>query len=190
MEYFICKILIVGDGNVGKTALRQRYLGGTFVSSYFRTVGADFGIKYINLNLNEQQFNIKAQLWDLSGQPHFSSVRPMFYKGGHGFILVFDITNHESLENLENWILEAEKVIKIADLPIIILGNKIDLKTTINETSFEQDCEKTANDLSERIFGQKGKIKYYFTSALTGEMVDKAFDEMGTLIIEKFLLNK
>ena len=98
------KVCLLGDGAVGKTALRKRYLGKQFSSGYVMTIGADFAVKKTEINTNDGTKSVKFQIWDLAGQPRFNSVRELYYKGSHGGLLVFDITRRDSFSNLNSWV--------------------------------------------------------------------------------------
>ncbi|MHA2366531.1 MAG: Rab family GTPase [Candidatus Hodarchaeales archaeon] len=101
----VVKLLILGDGAVGKTAIRQRYLGQGFRENYTQTIGADFAPKYIEMPKSELNpyGMVKTQIWDLVGQPSFEEVRSKYYLGSHGALLVFDITRNDTYENIINW---------------------------------------------------------------------------------------
>ncbi|MFX1513985.1 MAG: Rab family GTPase [Promethearchaeota archaeon] len=120
----LMKICLLGDGAVGKTSLRERYLGKGFKSGYTMTIGADFAVKESNVDGNE----IKFQIWDLAGQPRFSSVRELYYKGSVGGLLVYDCTRPESYQNLDGWIEELWKNNGRGKLPLVLIANKVDLR--------------------------------------------------------------
>ncbi|MCK5409392.1 MAG: GTP-binding protein, partial [Candidatus Heimdallarchaeota archaeon] len=86
------KIILAGDGAVGKTSIRERYMGKGFQESYLKTIGADFATKKIEKN--EEQ--ITFQIWDLAGQESYQSVRKSFYKGAIAAIMVFDCQDPKS----------------------------------------------------------------------------------------------
>ena len=75
------KVLLCGDGMVGKTALRQRFMDRKFTGDYIRTIGADFAIKNLQLQVDEKDYSFKYIIWDLAGQPAFKSVRSLYYRG-------------------------------------------------------------------------------------------------------------
>ena len=83
------KIILAGDGAVGKTSLREQYLGRGFTGQYLQTIGADFALKTDTVAGE----NVKYQIWDLAGQPRFKTVRSVYYIGAVGALLVFDITS-------------------------------------------------------------------------------------------------
>jgi len=126
-EYdYLFKSIVVGDGGVGKTALTLRFSKGFFTEDYKMTIGVDFHVKTISIDTHEGPIKCKLQLWDTGGQERFSSIRPMYYRGSLGTILVFDLTNSASFEHLPQWIEEVRANIK-ADIPVLLIGNKSDL---------------------------------------------------------------
>ncbi len=115
------KLVLLGDGAVGKTAIGTRFCKGLFQKNYKMTIGADFFIK----SLKFPGENVKMQIWDVAGQARFQFLRATYYKGAFCGILVFDTTIRESFGNLENWVLEFQE--QVGNTPIIIVGNKVDL---------------------------------------------------------------
>jgi len=171
-EYdFLFKAIVTGDGGVGKTALTIRFTKGFFEQDYKLTIGVDFHIKTIDIQTSEGIKKCKLQLWDTGGQERFSSVRPMYYRGALGALLVFDLTNIESFEHLPNWIEEIKSNSKI-DIPMLLIGNKSDL---INE--------RVVSESDIRLFSQKFKFYYLETSAKSGENVSDCFSILGYLMM-------
>lgn len=185
---FVSKILICGDGAVGKTSLRRNFAGFNFNSTYMHTIGAELSIvtKEIKFDDNDFQINsIKYFVWDLAGQPTFSSVRPRYYQGGDAVFLVYDITSRESFQNIKNWIQEIKTYNSNYPIPMILVANKIDLKdevdyyiTTSEGIDFVQELTeiKSKNEIIDAL--------YIETSALTGENVNAAFEEIGKLLVQ------
>lgn len=120
------KIILVGNSGVGKTSIMNRICGKNFSYTVSQTVGVDFTVisKYVNGKL------FKIQLWDTSGHERFMSLTKSYYRGCHGAIFVFDLTNAESFDKLKTWIEECG-LNSQDNLQIIIVGNKIDLKDKI-----------------------------------------------------------
>jgi len=100
------KILLVGDGAVGKSSFRRAWLGETFQTQYLMTLGADFASKIISQSYSptNTKYTIKYQIWDLAGQPRFKAVSDLYYHGAVGAPCFFDITNKGSFINLAEWI--------------------------------------------------------------------------------------
>ena len=122
---YLFKTIVVGDGAVGKTAITIRFAHDKFQENYKMTIGVDFTIKQLKVS-NKL---IKCQIWDTGGQERFSKIRPLYYRGALGCLIVYDVTSRESFENLDKWVKEVKThCIKI---PIVIVGNKIDLKKRV-----------------------------------------------------------
>ncbi len=156
------KVIVVGDPNVGKTSTISRYIDKTFKKSYVATIGVNILQKMIVIDNK----TIRLVLWDLAGQVKYQSMRENFYLGANGALLVFDLTNQKSFENISLWYNDLQKNIRdFKALRLIMCGNKCDLK---DKRVVQQDqIEKLASKLN---------LKYYQTSALTGENIDLIFE--------------
>ncbi|MFX0140538.1 MAG: Rab family GTPase, partial [Candidatus Hodarchaeota archaeon] len=166
MEKIIYKILLLGDPGTGKTALITRYLDNKFITDYKATLGFDIFIKKIT--------NAKAEyslaIWDLAGQEKYTTLKQSYYEGAQGVIMVYDVTNPESYKNIIQWLTELQKVVKT--IPIILVGNKIDLVDEI----------KIASEDGKRLEIRIKAINFYETSAKTGHNVDIIFEEIAETI--------
>ena len=100
---FFMKLILCGDGAVGKTAIRERYLGRGFSASYLQTIGADFSTTERTIEISGPK-SVQYQIWDLAGQSEFQAVRGTYYEGCFGALMVFDITRPASFENIPKWI--------------------------------------------------------------------------------------
>lgn len=171
-EYdYLFKSIVVGDGGVGKTALTLRFSKGFFTEDYKMTIGVDFHVKTISIDTSEGSIKCKLQLWDTGGQERFSSIRPMYYRGSLGTILVFDLTNSASFEHLPQWIEEVRSNIK-AEIPVLLVGNKSDL---IDQRAVSaEEISKFTNDFN---------LYYMETSAKTGDGVGDCFYILACLMI-------
>ncbi|MHA1461968.1 MAG: Rab family GTPase [Candidatus Heimdallarchaeota archaeon] len=133
---FVFKVVLMGEGSVGKTSIRSQFMGVGFKSEYIKTIGADFASKAIILGDNKVHF----QIWDLAGQAMYKHVRSSFYSGCKCGFLVCDLTSPETLEKLDQWVEEAVEhsggFLKI----FIILGNKHDLVDQIKVK--QEDIDK------------------------------------------------
>ncbi|MHA1331994.1 MAG: Rab family GTPase [Candidatus Hodarchaeales archaeon] len=116
-DYYM-KIVLACDGAVGKTTLRRRFMGEGFKVNYQATIGADFAIHEEKIG----SYHVKFVIWDLAGQLHFHQVRKLFYKAAHGALIVFDITNPSSFDNIKHWI--NELWLHNEPVPFVIVGNK------------------------------------------------------------------
>lgn len=168
----IFKIVLLGDGAVGKTALRHRYLGEGFKQSYSMTIGADFAVKRVNLDGEE----IVAQIWDLAGQLRFQSVREVYYQGATGALLVFDITRTATFESIPNWITELMDNNKNKKVPMVLIGNKSDLRESTEGAISRESGQEYADNLSQ--WSGQFEIPYVETSALSGDNVEAAFAQL------------
>jgi len=176
---FLVKIVLAGDGAVGKTTLRRRYLGEGFQASYLMTIGADFAVKTVNVAGQ----TIKFQIWDLAGQPRFQVVREMYYRGALGGLLVYDVTRWDSFKNLPYWLEELWRSNGRGCVPVVLAGNKIDLRTEGADYITREYGEQYSRDVS-KVTNQYGfSIPYIETSAKTGELVEDAFQTLGTHIL-------
>ncbi|MFW9928226.1 MAG: Rab family GTPase [Candidatus Thorarchaeota archaeon] len=176
VDTVVYKVVLCGDGAVGKTALRLRYMGRGFQAKYMMTIGADFALKEISVNdgIGNIQTH-KFQIWDLAGQQNFSYVRPLYYMGTHGVLLVYDVTRLSTYENVQSWMGEIVKGIGKKLFPVILIANKIDLRRQADMAISSEEGRELARRISDEDFEGKLKIPYIETSAKTGENVDDAF---------------
>ena len=171
---FTFKVILVGDGAVGKTSLIRRFVHNKFEKDYLMTLGSEI-TKY---NATIDGNNVSLVIWDLAGQEGFKNIRQNFFTGTNAAIIVFSHEESEagekSLKNVPKWLEEIKKHVK--SIPIMLFGNKIDLidvdKLNVNMSLPKSDhnLNKLANDL--------GFLGYYKTSALSGENVHDAFGVM------------
>lgn len=120
---FMFKLIIVGDSGVGKTNILTKFTDGVFREDSKPTIGVELAIKTFIV----EKMVIKTQIWDTAGQERFKTITASYYKGAHGIILVYDITDRQSFKDIENWLAEVDKygnenVVKL------LVGNKSDLE--------------------------------------------------------------
>ena len=167
MKKWNFKLILAGDGAVGKTSIRERYMGKGFQSSYLKTIGADFATKKVEVDEN----HITYQIWDLAGQDSYQAVRKTFYKGATVAIMVFDCQDPKSMTNLSTWIEEAIEGSNNGILSYFVIANKIDL----------EESRRVSRDMAlafcNRLEIETG-IRFYYceTSALTGQNIKETFD--------------
>ncbi|MFW9852565.1 MAG: GTP-binding protein [Candidatus Thorarchaeota archaeon] len=169
------KIALAGDGAVGKTSIREQYMGKGFSSDYLKTIGADFASKKIDVGENQ----ITYQIWDLAGQESYQAVRGTFYKGATAGLMVFDCQDPKTMTNLKNWIDEAIKGSDNGILVYFIIANKIDL---IDERRVSREM---ALEFCNRLSSETGISFYYCeTSAKTGQNIQETFEYLSFKLLE------
>ena len=172
------KICLIGDGYVGKTSIRRKYLGQGFRSNYIPSLGVDFAQKTVVYGDEE---SVRLVIWDIAGQPQFQSLRRRYYEGCSGLILVYSVVDRESFDAASKWLVEAKGFMD--QFPaLIIVGNKVDLRSYHPKediTSYEEGLD-FAKKFSDRL---ETPAIFIETSALTGENIDKAFDKLTRMMI-------
>jgi small GTP-binding protein len=158
----VLKVVIVGDGNVGKTSLVRRYCEGMFSTSRVATIGVDFQTKLVRL----EEIEVKLSIWDMAGQDRFQSVRTGFYRGSRAAAMVYDVTDLVSLGNLARWREELAGVNPMP--PLVVVGNKTDLP-------------RAQPPDPARAFAESIGAPYLETSAATGEGVPALFETLARL---------
>ena len=153
------KILLLGDSTVGKTCFLLRYTDDTFLDLHMATIGLDYRLK--TMVLDDQKI-VKVQLWDTAGQDKFRAITRNYYKGARGIILIYDITNIKSYDNIKKWINEIKEEIS-EKVTIILIGNKIDNEKE-RKISKEQG-EQLAKDYN---------VPFFETSAKTGQGINES----------------
>jgi len=163
------KILILGDSTVGKTCFLTRYTDNTFQEEYLASIGMDYKIKSYE---KEDGNSIKLYIWDTAGQDRFRSITRNYYKGADGIILIYDITNEESFNNVKNWInsIKEEAPDKVV---IILVGNKVD----------DEENRKIKKEKGEKI-SQEFKLPFFECSAKADINVNSAFEALIKKLIE------
>ena len=167
----VYKVLLLGDTNVGKTCFLFKYTDNTFHENHIATIGLDYRVKKIKLKNGKE---ISLQIWDTAGQDRFRAITKNYYKGAHGIVLIYDITNNQTFEKLDFWY----NIVKEScdDALLAIIGNKKDLYE--EEQINEEDAIKKAESFNAT-FG--------LTSALEE---DTGFDEIITKVIKTYIQNK
>lgn len=182
----LAKICLCGDGAVGKTSIKNRYLGKSFGNNYIPTLGADLSIK--SMTIQTKLFgpkDIRFQIWDLAGQPVYGSVRPKYYWGTIAGLLIFDLTNKESFDNLDNWIYELFRYSEESDLIVFLIGNKSDLCEG-DKICVTNDLVKAKLSKFEKDYQISQEIQYLKTSALSGDNINQLFGDLANQIFDRF----
>mmetsp|Transcript_40090 Transcript_40090/g.78551 ORF Transcript_40090/g.78551 Transcript_40090/m.78551 type:complete len:222 (+) Transcript_40090:270-935(+) len=157
------KIILLGDGTVGKTSIANRFTSDTFGQQYKQTIGLDFLLKRLELPGNTQ---VALQIWDIGGQSIGSKMLGNYIYGSQAILVCYDITNYQSFQNAEDWIALVKKVFpKEGELPYMALvGNKVDMS----------HLRAVKSEKHTQLVEQHG-MKSFFVSAKSGDNVSTTF---------------
>jgi small GTP-binding protein len=171
----VYKIVLIGDGGVGKTAIRERYLGKGFKAEYLLTIGADFAMREDEI----KGVPIRYQIWDLAGQQRFDSVREVYYKGCVGALLVYDVTRPDSFFNTPKWINELWINNGFGRIPIVVVANKIDIRDLSDDLVSTEQGRVFTEKLSYLTKLEGFDCLFIETSAKMGVNIERAFSMLG-----------
>ncbi|MFX1515393.1 MAG: Rab family GTPase [Promethearchaeota archaeon] len=181
------KISLCGDGMVGKTTIRDCYLGLGFQTDYIPTIGTDIVSKQVTLYGGGESTELKFQIWDLAGQPNYHEVRKLYFRHTVGAFLIFDITRPDTLFGLDRWMNELNKHSGRKDISVIVLGNKVDLQDEDKDSvKIEKAREYISGELRSKFDNIDEDVTYFETSGKTGKNVDNAFHELGLRLYKKY----
>lgn len=170
------KVIILGDGAVGKSALMNRFVNNKFDSQSFHTIGVEF----LNKEVKYHGDTYTLQIWDTAGQERFRSLRTPFYRGSDICLLVYALDDEQSFYNLDTWKREFLYYADVKDadtFPFVLIGNKSDLSDSSQQVRPEQ---------VEAWCSSNGNMKYFQTSAKTSTNVEQAF----VASVEKWLTHE
>ncbi|MHA1719989.1 MAG: Rab family GTPase [Promethearchaeota archaeon] len=170
---FTFKILMLGSESTGKTSLSERYITGVFNPDIRLTVGVEFYVKTVEVDTDKGKKNVKLQIWDLGGEKRFRFLLPTYCLGSSGAFFLYDITRPETLEALTSWIQIVRE--KNNDIPIYLVGNKIDLE---KERKIPKEHGAQTADMNEL-------AGYIEVSAKMGDNVEKVFQELTDIMLKK-----
>eukprot|EP01087_Luapelamoeba_hula_P001510 TRINITY_DN1120_c2_g1_i1.p1 TRINITY_DN1120_c2_g1~~TRINITY_DN1120_c2_g1_i1.p1 ORF type:complete len:206 (-),score=39.00 TRINITY_DN1120_c2_g1_i1:107-724(-) len=162
------KILLVGDSGVGKSSLLLRFTDDMFQETFISTIGVDFKIRNVSIDGK----TIKMQIWDTAGQERFRTITSSYYRGAHGIIVVYDITDPVSFNNAKLWLNEIEKY-ACGNVTKLLVGNKADM------TEKRQITAEAGKSFAD----QQGML-YSEASAKAGQGVEDAFLALVRSIFE------
>ena len=169
-EDIVYKVLLLGDSTVGKTCFLLRYCDKTFQDAHLSTIGLDYRVKTMTL---KNKKNIKLQIWDTAGQDRFRAITKNYYKGANGIILIYDVTNLQTYENVKNWITQIREETN-PNVVIYLAGNKIDIPEEERVVKTEEGKE----------IADEYKLQFKETSAKDGINVNEVFQELVEKIDE------
>ena len=164
----VFKILTIGDGGVGKISILRRYVENKFIKHHLSTIGIDFLSKTVTIKDKE----IKLKIWDTAGQERYCNITSHIYKDADGIILVFDVTSEDSFNQITDWMEQIKNNVSKEEINLILIGNKCDLEERMVE-------KERGEEMAEKL-----KIKYYETSALTGQGINEAFEGLAKQIFK------
>ncbi len=166
---YVFKLVLAGDGAVGKTTLVQKFVEEKFNEDYLATIGA---------NIMKKQYKLRGEdvvcqfsIWDLAGQDLFKRARKSYFSNASAGIIVFDVTRPETFEHVKNWMLEFQVVGK--PIPIVLVGNKVDLVEKRAVTKEQAEC-----------IAQELNISYIETSAKENQNVEEVFGMLAYFLIK------
>ena len=166
------KVLSMGSASSGKSCLIKRYCEERFVSKYIATIGVDYGVKPVKL---DRLGDFRINFWDLSGHPEFFEVRNEFYKDTQGCLLVYDVTDRDSFEQCDAWLVEASKYgATPSEITIALCANKIDKRK-----------EQVVSEEEGKQWASSRGVTYFETSALSGANVQEMFEYLFREIVRK-----
>ena len=140
-EETVYKVLLLGDTTVGKTCFLMKYTDKTFQDIHMATIGLDYRLKTMKLKSGK---DIKLQIWDTAGQDRFRAITKNYYKGSHGIILIYDVTNLQTFENVKNWVTQIREEAN-KNVVIFLAGNKADLPEESRAVQ-KEDGQKMAEE--------------------------------------------
>ncbi len=156
------KVIVVGDGAVGKTSLINRFCEDAFQQSYKQTIGLDFYVKRLTLPGN---VNVTMQIWDIGGQQIGGKMLNQYIFGSHAVVLAYDVTNADSFKNLEEWFQVVRGTFSGQQMPYCALtGNKIDLNHL-----------RVVKAEKHSLFAVENQLVPFLVSAKSGEKVGSMF---------------
>jgi len=169
-EYdYLFKLLLIGDSGTGKSCLLLRFADDTYTDSYVSTIGVDFKIRTLEL----EGKTVKLQIWDTAGQERFRTITSSYYRGAHGIIVVYDVTDQDTFTNVKTWLGEIERY-AVEGVNRLLVGNKSDLT---NKKVVDYNVAKE--------FADSQGIPFLETSAKNASNVEQAFLIMATQIKER-----
>lgn len=164
---YLFKVLIIGNSCVGKSNILLRFSENVFHESFLPTIGVDFKIK----NIQFEDKTVKLHIWDTAGQERFKTITATYYKGAHGIILVYDITDRTTFSDIENWLSEIQQHAS-PGVARMLIGNKCDMESE-RQVSF-QEGKDYADSLG---------IPFLETSAKNKINIEASFKELTAVIL-------
>ncbi|EMS50201.1 Ras-related protein RABD1 [Triticum urartu] len=183
-EYdYLFKLLLIGDSSVGKSCLLLRFADDAYVDTYISTIGVDFKIRTVELDGK----SVKLQIWDTAGQERFRTITSSYYRGAHGIIIVYDVTDRESFNNVKQWLSEIDRYASDSVCKLLV-GNKCDLvdsKVVDTEEAKFRSMLFIRTITPNMAFAESLGMNFLETSAKESINVETAFLTMSSEIKNK-----
>ena len=164
----IIKLLLIGNAYVGKTLIVQKFIDNSFSKSTVSTIGVDLQSKIIDINGKK----VKYLIWDTAGEDRMKTMTYSYYRGCHVILVVFDVTERKSFQNVTTWVECIDKFAK-ANVLKFLVGNKTDL----------EDKRTVTYDEGKNLAEDNG-LKYYEISALTIKGLHEMFEDIAKEYVE------
>ncbi|XP_062187649.1 ras-related protein RABE1c-like [Phragmites australis] len=155
----LIKMLLIGDSGVGKSCLLLRFSDDTFTTSFITTIGIDFKVRTVELDGKR----VKLQIWDTAGQERFRTITTAYYRGAMGILLVYDVTDESSFNNIRNWVRNIEQHAS-DNVNKILVGNKVDM-----------DAKRVVSTAQGQKLADEYGMQFFETSAKTNQNVEQVF---------------
>ena len=168
------KLLLIGDSGVGKTCILFRFSDDAFNTTFISTIGIDFKLKTIELNGKI----IKLQIWDTAGQERFHTITTAYYRGALGVMMVYDITDKKSFDDITNWLRAIQEHAK-PNVEKMIIGNKCDM----------EEQRMVPKESGEAVADANGTL-FLETSAKSNINIDEAFEQLAGRILQRVILEE
>ena len=168
----VIPLMLLGDGQVGKTSLTKRLTGNVFEDSQLTTIGKESYVYQTQLH----GYDLKMKIWDTAGQERFKSMSVQVIKNSDAVILVYAIDDLTSFKDLDQWLSKLNETTDITKKPIIIIGNKADVENGKREVTYEEG----------RNYAENKGYKFYETSAKTGQNINEAFNDIFEQLYKTF----
>jgi small GTP-binding protein len=163
------KFIVIGSSGVGKTAILKRLVDDVFMTESQSTIGVEFLATTVDVEGQE----VKLQIWDTAGQERFRSIAKAYFRSAIGVILVFDLSDRKSFDDLNQWLTDIHALCD-PNAVVTLIGNKLDLADQRKVTANEAEA-----------FARLQQLTYFETSALGGDNIQEAFHRTTAAILRR-----
>lgn len=171
---FLLKILIIGDSGAGKSSMMLRYCDNKFSPSFISTIGIDYRNKDVVVVVDSKEYKLRLQCWDTAGQERFRTITTAFFRGAMGVMVVYDVTNAASFNNVVNWM----HSIGHSNADVCLVASKCDLR----------DIRVISEEQGRKLARENGDVPYFEISSKMGFGVNHAFESIAETITRRLVL--